>query len=70
MCHPGGNPPVESLAGPAMIAPGATGEYTFTPKTDRTCGALDVAVGDLGQYGEAFDAFKRAYWNYEEPSFL
>jgi tetratricopeptide (TPR) repeat protein len=25
---------------------------------------------DLGQYAEALEAFKRAYWNYEEPSFL
>ena len=44
MCHPGGNPPIASLAGPAMLAPGATGEYTFTLKTDRTFGGLDVAV--------------------------
>jgi len=44
MCHPGGNPPVATLAGPAMLAPGATGEYTFTLKTDRTFGGLDVAV--------------------------
>jgi len=29
-CHPGGNPPVASLAGPTMLAPGGTGEYTFT----------------------------------------
>jgi hypothetical protein len=46
MCHPGGNPPVALLAGPAMLAPGATGEYTFTLKTDRTFGGLDVAVDD------------------------
>jgi tetratricopeptide (TPR) repeat protein len=25
---------------------------------------------DLNQYGEALEAFKRAYWNYEEPVFL
>lgn len=25
---------------------------------------------NLNQYAEALDAFKRAYWNYEEPTFL
>jgi tetratricopeptide (TPR) repeat protein len=25
---------------------------------------------DLNQYEQALDAFKRAYWNYEEPTFL
>jgi tetratricopeptide (TPR) repeat protein len=25
---------------------------------------------NLGQYGEALESFKRAYWSYEEPSFL
>jgi tetratricopeptide (TPR) repeat protein len=25
---------------------------------------------NLSQYSDALDAFKRAYWNYEEPSFL
>jgi tetratricopeptide (TPR) repeat protein len=25
---------------------------------------------DLGQYKEALEAFKRAYWNYEDPAFL
>jgi tetratricopeptide repeat protein len=25
---------------------------------------------DLNQYAEALEAFKRAYWNYEEPAFL
>jgi tetratricopeptide (TPR) repeat protein len=25
---------------------------------------------NLNQYAEALEAFKRAYWNYEEPSFL
>lgn len=25
---------------------------------------------DLNQYAEALESFKRAYWNYEEPSFL
>jgi len=46
MCHPGGNPPVASITGPATLAPGATGEYTFTLKTERTFGGLDVAVDD------------------------
>ncbi len=45
-CHPGGNPPVATLDGPATLAAGATGEYTFTLKTDRTFGGLDVAVDD------------------------
>jgi hypothetical protein len=44
MCHPGGNPPTASIEGPATLAPGATGEYTFRLKTDRTFGGLDVAV--------------------------
>src|SRR5689334_23729146 len=25
---------------------------------------------NLNQYSDALDAFKRAYWNYEEPTFL
>src|SRR5436305_13211216 len=25
---------------------------------------------NLAQYGDALEAFKRAYWNYEEPTFL
>src|SRR5947207_13123212 len=25
---------------------------------------------DLAQYDQALEAFKRAYWNYEEPTFL
>jgi hypothetical protein len=45
-CHPGGNPPFATIAGPATLAPGATGEYTFTLKSDRTFGGLDVAVDD------------------------
>jgi hypothetical protein len=43
-CHPGGNPPTASIDGPAMLAAGASAEYTFTLKTDRTFGGLDVAV--------------------------
>jgi len=45
-CHPGGNPPVATIDGPAMLAPGETAEYTFTLKTAKLFGGLDVAVDD------------------------
>ncbi len=43
-CHPGGNPPVATIDGPATLAPGETAEYTFTLKTAKLFGGLDVAV--------------------------
>lgn len=47
-CHPGGNPPIATIDGPKMLAPGDTGHYTFTLKTEKTYGGLDVAVDDAG----------------------
>jgi hypothetical protein len=41
---------------------------------DKAAARIAYAQGskfyDLNQYAEALDAFKRAYWNYEEPAIL
>ncbi len=51
----------------ATMAPSAAAE-------DKAAARQAYAEGskyyDLGQYTEALEAFKRAYWNYETPPFL
>ncbi len=36
----------------------------------RTAYGEGTRYYDLSQYSEALEAFKRAYWNYEDPAFL
>src|SRR5881394_1220219 len=45
-CHTAGTAPTVAFAGPAMLAPGATAEYTFTVTATAaaTVAGLDVAV--------------------------
>ena len=49
-CHnsPNGGPPTVTLSGPTTIAPGATGDYTFTitpaAGSDQTQGGFNVSV--------------------------
>jgi len=50
----------------AMVAP-ANAEDRGAARQAYSEGSKNY---DLGQYAEALAAFKRAYWNFEEPSFL
>ena len=56
------------------IAVTATGTPRLAHAEDKPAARAAFSEGtrhyDLGEYAEALQSFKRAYWNYEEPAFL